>query len=87
MVQDHVTEETFGQQRLWASVGWGCAAIIGGHLVDMASQDSLLYQYGVAFFIYTVLYVADVVVIRKLEVRSWPLEILFLRCNKDYGVP
>ncbi len=69
MVQDHVRGETFGQQRLWASVGWGLMAFIGGHLVDIASEDNLLYQYGPAFTIYSILYMADVFVVKKLEVN------------------
>ena len=69
-VQNHVSGETFGHQRLWASVGWGLSALIVGYLVDIASESRLLFDYSPAFTVMTVLLIIDLFVIRKIPNTS-----------------
>ena len=71
---NHVSGETFGHQRLWASVGWGSSALIVGYLVDLASADKLLFDYSPAFKVMAILWIIDVFVINKLPVRFSILE-------------
>ena len=59
--------QRYGQHRLWASVGWGLMAAVSGHLVDLASQDSLLYSYHPAFTIMLVCWAADILVVSSLS--------------------
>lgn len=67
-VINHPSGETFGHQRLWASIGWGSSALLVGYLVDVASAEKLLYDYTPAFGIMTVLLILDVLAIYKLPV-------------------
>ena len=69
-VQNHVSGETFGHQRLWASVGWGLSALIVGYLVDQASESKLLFDYSPAFTVMSVLFIIDLFVIRKMPKTS-----------------
>ena len=50
-------------------LGWGISAICVGYLVDVASQNSLLYDYSIAFNVMLVCWIADAVVVGKLSVR------------------
>lgn len=68
MVAGHESGETFGHQRLWASVGWGSSAILVGYMVDQFSSDSLLYNYTPAFAVMAVLWTLDVLVLTKLQI-------------------
>lgn len=67
-VHNHPSGETFGHQRLWASIGWGSSALFVGYLVDVASAQKLLYDYTPAFGVMTILLVLDVFAIGKLPV-------------------
>ena len=60
-------DQRYGQHRLWASVGWGLSAAVSGYLVDLASQDSLLYSYSPAFTIMLVCWAADILVVSSLS--------------------
>ena len=62
--------ETFGHQRLWGSVGWGCTALTVGYMVDNASADKLLFDYSPAFKAMTILWILDILVIGKLSVSQ-----------------
>ena len=59
--------QRYGEHRLWASVGWGLMAAVSGYLVDLASQDSLLYSYQPAFTIMLVCWTADILVVSSLQ--------------------
>ena len=67
-VEDHFSGETFGHQRLWASVGWGSSALIVGYVVDNASSERLLFDYSPAFIVMTILWTIDIFVIGKIPV-------------------
>ncbi len=55
-------------------------AFIGGYLVDLASESSLLYQYGPAFFLYSFFYFADAFVIQKFQViKDCEQKIIYFR--------
>ena len=66
--ENHISGETFGHQRLWASVGWGSSALLVGYLVDLASADQLLFDYGPAFQVLVFLWILDIIIIMKLPV-------------------
>ena len=68
--------ETFGHQRLWGSVGWGCTALTVGYMVDAASTDKLLYDYSPAFKAMTILWILDIIVLGKLSVSRLKLTYL-----------
>jgi hypothetical protein len=70
IVQDHESGETFGHQRLWASVGWGSSALLVGYLVDLASADSLLFNYAPAFTVMAIAWMIDAFIVKKLPVCS-----------------
>ena len=67
-VQGHSSGETFGHQRLWASVGWGSSALLVGYLVDLASETKLQFDYGPAFNTMAVIWFLDILVVGKLPV-------------------
>jgi len=81
-VQDHYSGETFGHQRLWGSVGWGCTALTVGYMVDNASADKLLFDYSPAFKAMTILWILDILVIGKLSIPSAP-KSLSTSLNQD----
>ena len=60
----------YGQQRMWASIGWGVSAICVGWVVDQASQTSLLYNYTFAFNVMLMLWIGDAIVVGKITVGS-----------------
>jgi len=68
--ENHISGETFGHQRLWASVGWGSSALLVGYLVDLASADQLLFDYSPAFGVLTFLWILDIFIIMKLPISS-----------------
>ena len=59
-------DQRYGEHRLWASVGWGLMAAVSGYLVDLASEDRLLYSYHPAFTIMLVCWAADILVVSSL---------------------
>ena len=66
-------DQRYGEHRLWASVGWGLMAAVSGYLVDLASEDSLLYSYQPAFTIMLLCWAADILVVSSL---STPLQTI-----------
>ena len=61
-------QQKYGEQRLWASVGWGLMAAVSGYVVDMDSKHSLLFNYSRAFKIMVACWAADLVVVSGLRV-------------------
>jgi hypothetical protein len=61
-------QQKYGQQRLWASVGWGLMAAVSGYVVDMDSRDSLLFNYSTAFKIMAACWAVDLMVVSGLKV-------------------
>ena len=50
-------KETFGQQRLFASLGWGSCAFISGYMIKNASETSILNNYNPSFLIMAFLWI------------------------------
>ena len=67
-VQGEEGQQKYGQQRLWASVGWGLMAAVSGYVVDMDSRDSLLFNYSTAFKIMAACWAVDLMVVSGLKV-------------------
>lgn len=67
MVAGHPNQH-YGNQRMYASAGWGVSAMIVGHLMDRASSRSLLSDYTLGFEVMLVAWVADVVAISFMKV-------------------
>ena len=63
-------DRRYGEHRLWASVGWGLMAAVSGYLVDLDSQDSLLYNYSWAFLLMLVFWTADILTVSRLELET-----------------
>ena len=61
-------QQRYGEQRLWASVGWGLMAAVSGYIVDQDSRNSLLFNYSTAFKIMVACWAADLVVVSGLKV-------------------
>ena len=61
-------QQKYGEQRLWASVGWGLMAAVSGYVVDLDSKHSLLFNYSRAFKIMAACWAADLVVVSGLRV-------------------
>lgn len=51
-----VTEEAYGDQRLWSAIGWGGMALVSGHLIDVFGTSSM-------FFCFAALVLVNVAVI------------------------
>lgn len=82
-VQNHASGETFGHQRLWASVGWGFSALTVGYLVDAASESHLLFDYSPAFTVMSILFVIDFFVIRKMPTLTSSSQIVSQNPKQD----
>jgi len=41
-------EESYGEQRLWAAIGWGTMSFVSGWLVDHVGMDAIFYTFSVA---------------------------------------
>ena len=63
-------DRRYGEHRLWASVGWGLMAAVSGYLVDLDSQDSLLYNYSWAFLLMLVFWTADILTVSRLDMPA-----------------
>ena len=57
----------YGEQRLWASVGWGLMAAVSGYVVDVDRRDSL-FNYSTAFKIMAACWAVDLMVVSGLKV-------------------
>ena len=80
--ENHISGETFGHQRLWASVGWGSSALLVGYLVDLASADQLLFDYSPAFGVLTFLWILDIFIIMKLPVSTYCTQLIDMMIQK-----
>lgn len=58
LAEQKVSDEAYGDQRLWAAVGWGGMALIAGKLVDAFGVSSM-------FFSYALLVLINVIVIAR----------------------
>ena len=70
ILESSKSKESYGQQRLWASFGYGLAAIVGGKLVDLYSSGDLLFDYRIAYDLLFVAWLADIVVVGGLHVSK-----------------
>lgn len=62
------TTETYGQQRLWASLGWGFSALFVSYFIE----ENILFDYSASFSILVILFTLDLLVIKKLEIPQKP---------------
>ena len=54
---------TYGQQRVFASVGWGAAALVVTRMVDLGNRESLFTDYSVAFDSFFVFILLDIITV------------------------
>lgn len=63
--------EDFGRQRAWMSVGWGCAAVIVGELMDQAGKGGAVVQdYSLAFDVFLVAHAMGILALSFVRVRK-----------------
>lgn len=51
LAEQKVSDEAYGDQRLWAAVGWGGMALIAGKLVDVFGISSMFFSYALLVLI------------------------------------
>ena len=61
--------ESFGQQRLYASIGYGSCALLTGYIIDHFSENSFVYNYSPCFVLMTSFWCLAAYTVGRLEIE------------------
>ncbi|XP_054706554.1 major facilitator superfamily domain-containing protein 6-like [Uloborus diversus] len=64
------TNETYGVQRLWGTIGWGLGALAGGYLNQIISPDPSNIDYAPSFYLLAIVTILDLVPLYFIEVGN-----------------
>jgi len=64
------SKESYGDQRLWASIGWGISAVLVGAAIDLSSVDHLLVNYTPGFAIFSLANALDLLVVNFIQLNN-----------------
>ncbi|KAG8179144.1 hypothetical protein JTE90_015334 [Oedothorax gibbosus] len=62
--------QLYGRQRMWGTIGWGTFALLVGYLNQVLTGTSNTYNYSAGFYMLVALFLIDMLVIPKLQLRK-----------------